>query len=324
MSCLNPLCIKNPAKDESLLQDSLYCKSILVPCGKCIECRKARASEWRFRLRKEVELGSHRNCFFVTLTLSDEHLSQVSGDPAKYIRRFYERYRTKYGVSLKHWFVTELGGKNGRYHFHGIIWDYKPKLVGQSLKRCKSELDKDWKYGHTWVGWCDSRSANYIVKYMLKDQYDERFPDYKSKLFVSPAIGKSYVTTSSYMYHNQIPRGVYVLHVDGFPTKLPRYYYRYFFSDDTRWLNKYYLYYDPPSYTFGKKTYDSYSEMMLAKYNYYKDSLKRGTSTSNKSITRYGVASFYEKNGYFPEPCPICENNPLEDLYNYINTSLGC
>ena len=43
-----------------------------VPCGRCPECLKRRASMWSFRLRKEEERSA--NALFITLTYAPEHV----------------------------------------------------------------------------------------------------------------------------------------------------------------------------------------------------------------------------------------------------------
>ncbi len=183
MACLNPLYIENPAKDPKLILSKAYQTHILVPCGRCFECRKANSSAWRARLIKHTELNSWKNAFFITLTIKpDYYTTDFISSPQKYIRLFLERYRARYGKSLNHWFVTELGSKTGRLHFHGLIYDFAPHLVGSIPKSCTAKqyepihsracrlLRALWKYGdvvhigNTVTG----QTANYIVKYIRK------------------------------------------------------------------------------------------------------------------------------------------------------------
>ena len=59
----------------------------------------------------------------------------------KGMRLFLERWRKKYGKSVKHWFVSELGTKNTeRIHLHGILFTDKTK----------QEIEDRWQYGNLW------------------------------------------------------------------------------------------------------------------------------------------------------------------------------
>jgi hypothetical protein len=180
-------------------------KMVPVGCGKCMECRKQKARDWSIRLTEEARSNPHGK--FVTLTYSDEQFYNlgngldIHGDPIKdaikivdelegynldneiarlSIRRYLERIRKINKKSIKHWFITEIGGNySERLHIHGIMWtnDY--------------ELIKKWNYGNVWVGnYCTEATMNYIVKYLHKS--DEKHKEYNPKIFCSGGIGKNY------------------------------------------------------------------------------------------------------------------------------------
>lgn len=46
-----------------------------VGCGKCIECRRQKANEWRIRLHEELKVNKG---YFVTLTFSPESLEKIT------------------------------------------------------------------------------------------------------------------------------------------------------------------------------------------------------------------------------------------------------
>ena len=62
-----------PTFEECVASRSVITDYIEVPCGKCVECRLARAKEWSNRCL--MELPYHKFNQFVTLTYDDE------GDP---------------------------------------------------------------------------------------------------------------------------------------------------------------------------------------------------------------------------------------------------
>ena len=103
-----------------------------VACGKCYECRKKKAREWRIRLAEEIR---HNKSYFVTLTIDDDNLEMLKNElgiksvkgnenniATLALRKFLERCRKKTGKSLKHWCVTELGEDKGRIHLHGLFF----------------------------------------------------------------------------------------------------------------------------------------------------------------------------------------------------------
>jgi uncharacterized protein YlbG (UPF0298 family) len=98
------------------------------------------------------------------------------------VRRYTERWRKKYGKTLRHWLVTELGHENTeRVHMHGIVWTDKVK-----------DIKEIWKYGKVWIGdYVSAKTINYIVKYVNK--VDEKHKTYNSKIFTSKGIGREYM-----------------------------------------------------------------------------------------------------------------------------------
>ena len=104
-----------------------------VACGKCYECRKKKAREWRIRLSEDIR---HFKAWFITLTIDDTNMNKIMEEMGleslKHnensvagfaLRRFLERVRKETKKSLRHWCVTELGEDNDRIHLHGIFFE---------------------------------------------------------------------------------------------------------------------------------------------------------------------------------------------------------
>lgn len=252
--CLQSLRIPNPKYRTSLIPflqvyDDAF---IWVPCGKCFNCRKTRASNWRSRLIHEISLGKHKRAHFVTFTISPEHYAFCSNNPSRCIRLFLERYRKRYGKSLRHWFVTELGENSGRFHFHGIIFDYPDSF---------KQLHHLWSYGHIWVGSrCNEATASYIVKYITKpSEWDE---DFVSQVFCSPGIGRCYaLRPDSLRFHNSTSEGVFYLRFSSCRASIPRYYLPYLFSRDQLIDARVRSRFTPPPLTYRGVTYNSVSDL---------------------------------------------------------------
>lgn len=241
---------------------------IAVPCGRCVECRRRRRSEWRTRLIHELELGPHTTCWFVTLTFSDRYYKDFKDCPERAIRLFLERWRKRFGKSLRHFFVTELGDNTKRLHFHGLVFD----------ARCDfNYLREAWKYGYCWIEEARSAAAcSYVVKYITKDDSDE----YTSIILASPGIGKYYaLSRKSYRFHHSLPAGVFYIPFDTYNAALPRYYRDKLFTENEIRKHRIELYENPPDSKslLGVKYFDElfYQRAVL---NYYEDSLRRGTS----------------------------------------------
>ena len=65
-------------KDERL-------RYVPVKCGKCIECRKEKARNWRIRLAEELKNNS--NALFITLTFNEKNTRNYHGNCLKKARK---------------------------------------------------------------------------------------------------------------------------------------------------------------------------------------------------------------------------------------------
>ena len=79
--CLYPKLIRNPkyksSKKRGYYVPKMHNKRteyVPVACGKCFECRKKRAREWRIRLAEELR---HDNAYFITLTINDQESEKI-------------------------------------------------------------------------------------------------------------------------------------------------------------------------------------------------------------------------------------------------------
>ena len=198
--CLYPLLIKNKKytankKNGGVIPAVFDDRVLIVPvgCGKCIECKKQKAREWQVRLSED--LRENKNGKFVTYTFSEYELQKLDNEVKGLsgydrdneicrlaVRRYTERWRKKYKKTIRHWLVTEIGGKNTeRIHLHGIVWTDEIDDIG-----------KIWKYGKIYIGkYVSEKTVNYIVKYVNK--VDKKHKTYNSKIFTSKGIGSGYV-----------------------------------------------------------------------------------------------------------------------------------
>lgn len=190
-----------------------------VPCGKCQGCVRDKSRMWRVRLLHEYMFGQHQSCICVTLTVSDDHMSEFQSlqDVKKVFRDFLNRlrYYTFDGKLPKRFFISELGDKTGRLHFHGFIFD-----LGCSYQ----DVRRSWKCGFIWIDPVRSvKQFTYCTKYLTKPSV--RW--FKPQVFVSPGLGQSYVSrASSVSYHHGYGSGDYnfTVRIGDFTYRLPQYY----------------------------------------------------------------------------------------------------
>lgn len=248
--CLYPKLIKNPKYKSSKKRGYYVPKNydkrteyVPVACGKCFECRKKRAREWRIRLAEELR---HDSAYFVTLTINEQELEKLrkevnakeikgsENDIAKYaLRHALERIRKKTKKSVKHWFITELGETNGRIHLHGITFG----------KGSAEKFIENWKYGFTFIGnYVSERTINYITKYVLKDDINNRH--FTGKILTSQGIGAKYFEREDWKnckYKENGETNEMYRFRNGTKCALPRYYKEKIYSENEReklWLEK--------------------------------------------------------------------------------------
>lgn len=246
--CLYPQYFKNPKylpnkKNKGRPPICMDRRLLYIPakCGCCIECRKEKQREWRVRL--EEELRSNFG-YFTTLTISPEGVKEIEKKTGlkweenpneiatKALRLFLERARKETGKSIRHWCVTELGEKKDRIHLHGIFYGQKSAEL----------IKKHWKYGFVFIGgYCNSRSVNYMTKYMLK--VDIKHPEFKQIVLASPGIGVGYMDRLDYLWQKQNYKKIEVATYtfrNGVKMAMPKYYKDKIFSEkekEVMWIN---------------------------------------------------------------------------------------
>lgn len=219
---------------------------VMIPCGRCEECLKAKARNWTARLIEEIPI--HKYNYFITLTFDPIQLGILSkktgiGETNPIvgiaIRRMLERWRKTYKTSLKHWFITELGHEGTeRIHAHGLIFSNTP-LEFECIEQKKDGIMakwKYWKYGNIFVGtYVNGRTINYLMKYVTKIDTDHKH--FVGYIFCSPGLGKAWLekmqsiykyTPGSHLDYMRLPNGTKV--------KLPVYYKNKCYNEEEREL----------------------------------------------------------------------------------------
>lgn len=226
--CITPIQLKKETV-MSKLKDTYRMQQ--VPCGKCIDCRKARVNSWYVRLLEEKKIST--SAHFVTLTYDDITLPYSDSfiptlDYADF-QRFVKRLRKNYNTqkSIKYFAVGEYGSKTDRPHYHVIMFNVENP----------DRIVKEWeKYGFAHIGEVTDASIYYTLKYTLKNigsdkpKNELRKPE---KALISKKLGLSYLTPQMIQYYkDDNSRSVTML--GNKKTALPRYYRDKIFTESEK------------------------------------------------------------------------------------------
>lgn len=181
-------------------------RSMQIPCGQCIGCRLERSRQWAMRCVHESSL--HESNCFITLTYDDEHLPANGSLVKKHHKDFIKRLRKHcYPKKIKFYLCGEYGDRNGRPHYHAIIFNhdfFDKSLIsvsGDSRLYNSPQLTKLWGHGLTSVGDVTFESAAYVARYILKkvtgEQADEHYKSVDSETGELSVIEPEYTSMSN-------------------------------------------------------------------------------------------------------------------------------
>ena len=191
-----------------------------VPCGKCIECKLNYSRQWATDCMLEKQYYNENECWFLTLTYSDEYLPQAefktdTGESFKGIslrkkdlQDFWKRLRKHYTKNkIKYLAVGEYGKSTSRPHYHAIV--YGLNLDTKKLKYLNNnengdslwthpDIENIWGKGQIVLGQVTWKSIAYVARYTLKKQkdkdiaLDQRYGRIPPFICMSQGIGKRY------------------------------------------------------------------------------------------------------------------------------------
>lgn len=204
-------------------------QGVVVPCGRCIICRKNKAAEWAARISHEMEY--HAEKCFITLTYSDDNIPKNENDIMTLNKRdvqlFMKRLRKNTEKKIKYFVCGEYGENTSRPHYHAIILGWRPDLndltaVSAAKGRkiySSGELSDYWKNGNVQVGSVTQDSVYYVTGYIIKklnkEVLDGRTPEF---LLCSRGIGLNYALDNI----EKVRKGE--LLSNGSQTAIPKYY----------------------------------------------------------------------------------------------------
>jgi len=206
--------------------------SVYYTCGDCFECYKKRAIEWSTRVGHE--LASYEDNIFVTLTYDDQKLVYDKDGTPSYnfdytdFQAFMKRLRTRIpNTRIRYFTSIEYGGKNGRLHFHAILFNFHPNLQRRNKTTPtaiapsgfqlyhSSFLEELWPHGFHSFSEASVETAYYIASYALSDStfVNDMGEILSDKLKCSQGIGLDFfivhmdnIISQAIHYKRSIPR----------------------------------------------------------------------------------------------------------------------
>lgn len=151
MACINPITLQS---------------GDIVPCSKCLNCKKRRVSGWSFRLMQQLKIS--QSARFITLTYDTNHvpitkrgfMSLDKTDFQKFIKRL--RKAQKDVGNIKYYAVGEYGGRTMRPHYHAIIFNADVKLIQPAWSLNGIDI------GMVHYGEVNEATIGYTLKYISK------------------------------------------------------------------------------------------------------------------------------------------------------------
>lgn len=167
---------------------------IMVPCGKCEECRKTYINSI---IQRAIVESLTSYCFFITLTYNNEHLPYIDLNGERFfyadynhIKDLFKRFRANYVLGnreFRYLCVSEYGERFHRPHFHLLL--FVSKLDGDnpntpySLESTifknlgkyfsiNTGTRKNPHYEPLYTYKVRGNKTNYYVKYVDNDQFN--------------------------------------------------------------------------------------------------------------------------------------------------------
>lgn len=186
--CLSPLHINNPTKPQYRVV-GYTSPELVVPCGRCNECRMHKQDNWFVRLYSEwlfcKETGG--DAFFLTTTYNEGNLPRctrykIPCFSRSHVQNFFKRVRkhisdNNLGIDFRYFVTCEYGDEKHRPHYHFVIYTYKPTDMNALIRLFQSK----WHHGISYTSdinngtIVDARGLSYVSKYTSKNVYDDDY-----------------------------------------------------------------------------------------------------------------------------------------------------
>ena len=177
--CVSPITINFKGDTRRVREACGLPTSILVPCGKCSECQKKKATSWGVRAYREFLFAPANSVRFVTITYDEDNVPYTplgnktldSAQCKQFLKSLRQSLFRKFGIAIRFMCSGEYGSRTFRPHYHFLFYGIPPALTNVEFReivrsawhRC-SVIDVQYPKN------ADS-SGFYVGKYMAKSGY---------------------------------------------------------------------------------------------------------------------------------------------------------
>lgn len=166
-----------------------------LPCGQCLNCRRAHGREWATRISNEATMHPPGSCWFGTLTYNEQNLPRDLGLSVVDTQLFMKRFRHHFGP-VRFFICGEYGTQTRRPHYHFVLFgvDFPDKhywrAIKQSIYYRSPSLEKVWPKGNSEFCALTPGAASYIAGYVTKKITGDAADENYRRIATDPATGK--------------------------------------------------------------------------------------------------------------------------------------
>lgn len=174
----------------------------LVGCRLCKQCKNQYINQWAGRCIAESKTANHT--YYITLTYGrDEYgdSNHIRAAVLTYsdVQKYMKRIRKTVG-KFKYFAVGEYGERNGRAHWHVLLFTEKP--LSKKIRYEENYIQEHWKDGWSFFRKFHLSHAYYVCKYIFKDAVDD-LKIAKHGMSKKPPIGHQYFQQLAKQYVEQ-------------------------------------------------------------------------------------------------------------------------
>lgn len=188
VSCYRPLkAFRTSAGEVKIGVAPGDCRSLELPCSRCIGCKLDRARAWSLRIMHEAQLYDSNLC--LTLTYSDANLPRDMSLEYPHFAGFMKRLRRRLGgvtqlpdgrKPIRFFCCGEYGERTQRPHFHAVLFNtaFPDMLQMKNGKFLSRVVDELWQHrGNVLLDRLNSAAAAYVAGYTLKKARESTYAE---------------------------------------------------------------------------------------------------------------------------------------------------
>lgn len=184
----------------------------VVKCGKCEHCSSLHVMSLNQQAKFQLLQSNGKN-IFVTLTYNDSHLPK-DGVNKKHVQLFKKRFKVLIsrkisidaGKNIKFLFASEYGSKNGRPHYHGLVYGIPKEIPDDVIYHM---LMYCWREPVRLLSGRFYSFSSYCIDYpqifKRPEHYDSFSYGFVNLVFVSNTSACSYITKYSFKSCDNAP-----------------------------------------------------------------------------------------------------------------------